>query len=227
MTKEEDTKLRVIDSLIIIDIIGYSLVLAFALYNTWVFLVMHGKAKVFLVTMFYVLVFTICVARIIDCIAKFNVPVEADPDLWYMNIVAFYAKAVMGIFQMASMSELTIQVKFLAQKITKTVANFQLKWLYIATCFIALIYCGVGVYDIYNYYLVVIQKEKTGKELFDLITPSVLFSIAGGLTISVIALFINLKLYFPHNLKDEKRRVKTIFIVYTVAFLTRAVMYLL
>ena len=106
-----------IDSLIILDIIGYSLVLAFALYNTWVFLVMHGKAKVFLITMFYVLAVTICVARIIDFVTRFNKtvdPVDYDQHFWYMGYVAFYAKAVMGIFQMASMSELTIQVKFSA-----------------------------------------------------------------------------------------------------------------
>ena len=60
-----------------------------------------------------------------------------------------------------------------------------------------------------------------------MITPSVYFSIAGGLTISVSVLLYNMKLYFPHHLKDEKRRVKTIFIVYTVAYFTRAVTYVL
>jgi len=105
------------------DIVGYSFVLVFALYNTWVFLIMHGKAKIFLVTVFYVLAVTICVARIIDSVIKFEDEEYMHHVLWFMEFVAFQGKAVMGVFQMASMSELTIQVKFSAEQISKEVAN--------------------------------------------------------------------------------------------------------
>jgi len=210
--------------------VGYSFVLVFALYNTWVFLIMHGKAKIFLVTVFYVLAVTICVARIIDIVVTFNYtdePIEAE-GIWYMYLVALYAKALMGVFQMASMSELTIQVKFSAEQISKEVANARLKKLYTIACIIAAVYCCVGVYDgINRKFVLYYHPDKDGNNVaYDIITPVVLFSIACGLTISVTVLFQNLKLYFPHHLKDEKRRVKTIFLVYTVAYFTRAIFFL-
>ena len=83
MTKE-DTQLIVLNTLRILDIIGYSFILAFALYNTWVFLVVHGKAKIFLVTVFYVLTVTICVSRIIDSFNTMNELAGEEADIWYM-----------------------------------------------------------------------------------------------------------------------------------------------
>ena len=72
MTEKEETQLNVLKTLRILDIIGYSFVLAFTLYNTWVFLIIHGKARIFLVTVFYVLTVTICVSRIIDSVATMS-----------------------------------------------------------------------------------------------------------------------------------------------------------
>ena len=115
MTEKEETQLNVLKTLRILDIIGYSFVLAFALYNTWVFLIMHGKARIFLITVFYVLTVTICVSRIIDSVANFDFLADQDARIWYMGLVAFYAKAVMEIFQIASMSELKIRIKFSAE----------------------------------------------------------------------------------------------------------------
>ena len=62
----------------------------------------------------------------------------------------------------------------------------------------------------------------------NLIAPSVLISISIGLTASVTYLFVQTHYHFDRSvLLDEKGRVRTIFIVFTLTYLSRAIIYLL
>jgi len=44
-----------------------------------------------------------------------------------------------------------------------------------------------------------------------------------GLTVSVVSLFKNINLYFERRLNEEAYKIKTIFIVFTVCWTTRAI----
>jgi len=93
--------------------------------------------------------------------------------------------------------------------------------MYIIVCILAVLYVILGSFDTF-------ERDSYTDTCSDASWPVLteLFSITVGLTISVSVLLYNMKLFFPHVLKDEKRRVKTIFLVYTTAYFTRAVIFL-
>jgi len=61
----------------------------------------------------------------------------------------------------------------------------------------------------------------------DIIIPFDYFSISLGLCIASIDLLVNMHKHFAKELQDEARRIKVIFLVLTVSYVSRAVVYIL
>jgi len=55
--------------------------------------------------------------------------------------------------------------------------------------------------------------------------PTIFTVLSIGLTVACACLIVRMKKYFPRNLKDEGSRIKAIFLVFTISYLTRALVY--
>ena len=58
------------------------------------------------------------------------------------------------------------------------------------------------------------------------VSPVISISIVAVLTISVVYLFKQIKLYFDNRLVEEAKRIKMIYLVYTVAFAVSSLIWL-
>jgi len=61
----------------------------------------------------------------------------------------------------------------------------------------------------------------------EIIIPFDYFSVSLGLCIASIDLLVNMHKHFAKELQDEARRIKVIFLVLTVSYVSRAVIYIL
>ena len=194
---------KLLQVLRICDVIGYSFLLLFALHNTVAFLILQGKARMYLITVFYVLTVTIAVSRIIDQLVwginlkeHPNDDQPPPPTIWYFDKVAFYAKAELGLFQITSMAQLILLVKFSAKLITSKSYTLKMKRLFWATWIIALTYACVGIYDSRNDKFVIddnLEDARFSEWSYTWLSACVLFSVSTGLIVSISILFYILK----------------------------------
>ena len=86
----------------------FILLLSFALYNTWKYLIKQGKWRVFSLTMFYILTILCIVTRIFVYILTVYIA-----EWFNCSLVLFPAviKICIGIVQIAVMIEITMRVK--------------------------------------------------------------------------------------------------------------------
>ena len=94
-----------------------------------------------------------------------------------------------------------------------------------------MVYLGVGYFE-YENLLIGIELQSDAptwrRRVDSFVLPSVFISISIGLTISVIYLLFQIHYHFDRSvLMDEKGRVRAIFLVFTLTYITRAIIYLL
>ena len=65
-----------------------------------------------------------------------------------------------------------------------------------------------------------------GKRFFyENFQPTIFSVLSIGLTLACICLMLRMNKYFPRNLKDEACRIKTIFLVFAISYLTRVTVF--
>jgi len=70
-------------------------------HTTRLMVPMNAKLKKFLMTMFHVLALTVCFVRIVDALVQFEDTFETPHNAWFVYAVAFNAKIIIGISQIA------------------------------------------------------------------------------------------------------------------------------
>jgi len=87
----------------ICDLVGYCLLIVFALYNMVAFILLQGKARNALVVVFYVLALTMCICSIVVQIHEYRFYSKdhtraKHPYPWILDIVSDWARATLGLF---------------------------------------------------------------------------------------------------------------------------------
>jgi len=126
------------------------------------------------------------------------------------------------------MAELSIHVKVSAFKLSPTEAEKKLYgvkiWLSVAVIF----FFALNMFDDFALYLYMQEDAKRWPGVVDATIVSFdYFSISLGLCIASIDLLITMHKHFAKELQDETRRIKVIFLVLTISYISRGVCYLL
>jgi len=128
------------------------------------------------------------------------------------------------------MVELAIQVKLSAFKMGQREAIRKIWWTKFWLAVAVVFYGALNLLEeLDNYYIIFnySSSKEWQRRLGDSITPAVYFSISIGLVTASIYLLVNMHKYFEVQLKDEARRIRVIFLMLTVSYVSRAVVYLL
>jgi len=107
-------------------------------------------------------------------------------------------------------------------------AQTQKNWTKIMVCIVSLPLIPLGVYKgkIGAEHVVAPEATTDWEKFFYLNFPPTIFSVLSiGLTVACACLIVRMNKYFDRSLKDEVCRIKTIFLVFTVSYLTRAIVY--
>jgi len=176
----------------------------------------------------------VVLARILFYYSSFRIILaeEGEPALlrntyiWaYSYNVALSSKGALGIFQIGSMLDLAIHVKLAAEQMNLPRAQTQKNWTKALVCVFSLPLLPLGVFNgkILADISLAPQRLTRARLIFYNYFPPTIFSVLSiGLTVACTCLMVRMYKYFPQNLKDEACRIKTIFLVFTVTYLTRA-----
>ena len=152
-----------------------------------------------------------------------------DKANFFGGLIAFYSSALIGIFQAEGMAELAVAMKNSAQVISHREATKRVVNIKIITVLTAVFISLIGAFESWNefdYFFVPTKDIPDWRETVSLwITPSVLIFVSVALSCAVCYLLRQLERYFKSMLKDEGFRIKSIFVVFTLAYLSRAVTY--
>lgn len=95
--------------------IVYTLLLLYALWNIYKYLVKGGRYKIFLLSAFYVIIIPLCLFRIANEIVFTIYFQNSALNLIYIgnqfDTISTYLKAILGVQQFMSMRELSIQIE--------------------------------------------------------------------------------------------------------------------
>jgi len=103
-------------------------------------------------------------------------------------------------------------------------------WVKVCLAGAIIFYGGVNFFEANNTYYYFKNEFKVKKwrtVVGEYIIPSDYFSISIGLVTASTYLLTNMHKYFEVQLKDEARRIRVIFLMLTVSYVSRAVVYLL
>ena len=124
------------------------------------------------------------------------------------------------------MIDLAIHVKFAAEQMDLETAETQKHRTKVMVFILSLPMIPLGIYQATIGDDVISTGEiKRGWRVdFALLFPPIIMTLlAIGLCVACICLIIRMNKYFPRNLKDEGCRIKTIFLMFTISYLTRTV----
>jgi len=146
----------------------------------------------------------------------------------YGDNIAISSKAALGIFQIGSMIDLAIHVKLSAEQLNLERATTQKNWTKSLVCVVSLPLIPLRLLrgKIRADLIFAQEKVTEGKRFFyNNFTPTIFSVLSIGLTVACICLMVRMNKYFPRSLKDEACRIKTIFLVFTFSYLTRATVF--
>jgi len=218
-----------------IDLATYTFVLGLSLNNAVKFLVVQARWKTFYLTGFYALTFLVTLGRIVYFYSSLRILLaEYQDPVWTRNVYYFYycdnialtSKAALGLFQIGSMIDLAIHVKLTAEKMDHSKAQTQKDATKMMVCIVSLPLISVGMLRamIESDSVFAPEKLTDARIIFwNSVPPTTFLGLSIGLTVACIWLMVRMKRYFPRSLKDEGCRIKTIFIVFTVSYMIRAI----
>jgi len=140
---------------------------------------------------------------------------------------------VLGLFQIGAMNELSIRLKQAAALLSDQGARKHLRVNQVIISLMALVYITVGYFEYVNFVELIDNWSDLGPppkrlKAYNWITPSVLLSISLGLTVSVAYLFVQIHRHFNRQvMMAEAARVRTIFLVFILTYISRAIIYLI
>jgi len=128
------------------------------------------------------------------------------------------------------MIELAINVKLSAAKLDSETAETQKKWSKVMVCILSLPVIPLGVYQAkLGADFISTHVHATGWRFnfYICFTPVILIFLAIGLCYSCFYLIKRMYKYFDSSLKEEVSRIRTVFMVFMISYVTRAVISLM
>ena len=132
----------------IVDIVPYGLLLAYGIYISVKYLVMQGKSKIAFLTVFYVLVVILTICRIgymivlltyeDRSISKVMLQVTDD-----FNITS---ALIIGLLQIATMTDLAVQVKFSAEQMQRTEATRKIRCVKVTFFWVSVLIFAIALF---------------------------------------------------------------------------------
>jgi len=119
-----DKKITMIYILLWIDVAAYTGLFFFGAKNTFRYVIRMGKWQHFFLVMFYFFSLSVAISRIFYFVCQYMWIFDWEGDemaytvYLITNMTGFYSKAVLGIFQVGTMNELSIKMKRSAEIIT-------------------------------------------------------------------------------------------------------------
>ena len=230
---EEETNGKFLTSLDIFNIVTYSFVLLFASYMIVKYLILEKKDITYLVA-YYSLTVALAISKICYFIIQLTNK-EGHLYMEYLNDLSSRVgpqfKVLIGLIQVAIMVELGIQVKMSARRMTQEEAEKKIKNLRCGFKLASAFFSIVGIFDVYNNFYdntyIVPDPKQWHRILYYTIFPSELVLISISLTIAYCYLSVNIKEHFAEQLQDEGKRIRAIFVFFSLSYISRAVVYIL
>jgi len=221
-----------------VNVVLYSAISLLACFNVAKFLIIEGRGRIMLITVFYILSLLLFICKIDFCFGRFRKQLEMDYKGSVVQsgyVAGTYISIIIGIFQITQMAELILQTNFSAQQITREKLKKRTKLVYCSTFFLAAVYLVLLGMDIpveINFYNCYITGEESNLPDWIFIFFSVLvigsyIALSIGLTVSVVILLKTVNKYFKEILEAEAKKIKMIYIVFTVTYVTRTITYLI
>lgn len=216
----------------------YGMLLLYAVWNIYWYLVKGGRYKILLLTAFYVIIIPLCVFRIASEVIFSIYFKDSAFDLIYISnqcdTISTYLKAILGVQQFMSMRELSIQIE--TQKLMThfpTVYNpatqkrkmrRTMSW----SCVLGFLFFCVMIFEVYA------CKKKDfdcgrleNKEIryqYGITTGIVFLIDSLILLVSTGLLIRTLKRDFANRLVEEAKSLDLMFKIFTVSYLIRTFM---
>jgi len=124
-----EKKITMIYTLLWIDLAAYTGLLFFGVKNTIRYVIRMGKWEHFFMVMFYFFSISVAISRILYFVCDYMSSIDWKGDEMAAKVyriasfTAFYSKAVLGVFQIGTMNELSIKMKHSAEMIAEEQTN--------------------------------------------------------------------------------------------------------
>ena len=230
-----ETKVKTIEAFTWIDFCTYFLLFCFAVRNVITYLVVQKRWNMFYLTVFYVFVVLLSCSRTIYFFVfgyllhdfDNNYSITLDKLLITSSELSFSLKAIIGTFQVGQMLDLTVEMKSSVMILTEARSKTYKTVIKVATSIVAtFLLIAIGINLIYSFR----WPDWSDKEIppsiirfYYYYTPCVLTSLSVLLTISTIYLLVLVNRHFKQVLKAEACKVRTIYVVFTIAYISRAI----
>ena len=225
----------------IFDMIVYSTMLFFASYMIAKYLIFEKRHEITYLPAFYALTVALAVIRLCNFITEYR----ESGETWQKHIIDISSiiscqiNLQIGLIQVAIMVELGIQVKLSAGKMSEEEASRKISKVRVSLIVTAGIFFVLGVcatvIDVLRTTAEIAAKgteedpdiERWLTIVVTTIFPCQLLFITVSLCISYIYLAWNIRKHFAKELKDEGRQIMAIFVVFALAYVSRAIVFLL
>ena len=125
------------------------------------------------------------------------------------------------------MIDLAIHVKLAAEQMDLESAKVQKHRTKVMVCILSLPVIPLGIYQavLGADFISTGEYSTKWKIYFGILFPPIIMTLLSiGLCVACICLIKRMNKFFPRHLKDEGCRIKAIFLVFTISYLTRAVL---
>ena len=108
-------------------------------------------------------------------------------------------------------------------------AKRRIWWVRVYLAGAVIFYFGITLFEAFNLHYIITNNYVAlwRRIIKKTLLAAEYFSVSIGLVISAIYLLINMHMYFEKQLQDESRRIKVIFLVLTVSYVSRGVLYIM
>jgi len=216
------------------ELASYSSLLIFAGYMIVKYLVLQKKHEITYLTTFYSLTVALAVSRICHFTMFFRYSGEHVYQDYITDVAMVICpqfKILIGLVQVAIMVELGIMVQLSARKLTPEEADQKISKVRTALKLTFACFSAVGIFLIINtfYSDPVIVADPTKWHLIadTIILPFELILVAIFLSSAYLYLSMNIKKYFAKELQEEGKRIRAIFVFFSLSYISRATVYLL
>ena len=140
-------------------------------------------------------------------------------------------KILIGLIQVAIMVELAIQIKLSARVISPREAVKKIKQVRVGFKLAAAFASALGIFDVYNTVRmdpVIFSEYKKWHDIVrNTVFPLQMVLVSISLATAYCYLSVNIRQHFARELQDEGKKIRAIFVLFSVSYISRGVVYLL
>jgi len=140
-------------------------------------------------------------------------------------------KVLIGLIQVAIMLELAIQIKLSARVMTPREAVKKIKHVRVGFKLAAAFASALGIFDVYNNVRmdpVIFSEYKKWHDIVrNTVYPLQMVLVSISLATAYFYLSVNIQQHFARELQDEGKKIRAIFVLFSLSYISRGVVYLL